>query len=427
MNASPLATNSPRKNLISICLTAAVEWANRFPLITIAFILFASAVPLLFVVNAPVHGDVLLYQGVVNDAVAGKLPYRDRVVEYPPYALPFFGISALFGAKNYQQSFAVFVVLGDSLIKCLLLWFGFRENNKRAFVPLLIYCITVPFIRYFYLQRYDVFPALITLAIIWCFSSRRHFLTGVLIAIGTGVKLYPILFAPILFFLAREHRRALLLGFVAGILPIALLGIILPWWRFLAFHNERGLQVESLYASILWFGRLLGLNDVKWAWAKAWMEIQGTAATAILAPTRWLFLAAVAVSAAFASWAALRMKAASPAMIARVLLIPLTAFIAFNQVLSPQYLIWLLPLAALASLEGDLKPAWAISLATMLTPIFYPSPEYVAGLGLFQSLILLGRNLMLIAIWMLLIRDVWRSLGVLKNTPVEPRVEPKVP
>jgi hypothetical protein len=77
----------------------------------------------------------------------------------------------------------------------------------------------------------------------------------------------------------------------------------------------------------------------------------------------------------------------------------------FGQVFSPQFMIWLLPLAAMASLSAKPWIAAAISMATMLTPIFYPSPEYYgAGLRFFQATILMTRNLILIWVWMSLMR-----------------------
>ncbi len=107
--------------------------------------------------------------------------------------------------------------------------------------------------------------------------------------------------------------------------------------------------------------------------------------------------------------AAAKLQIISVSQIARLVLVPLLAFVVMNQVFSPQYMIWLLPLAALASLEGNLWPACAIALATMLTPLFYPVPDYYhGGLNLMETTILLARNLMLIASWVALMRTAWR-------------------
>jgi hypothetical protein len=188
---------------------------------------------------------------------------------------------------------------------------------------------------------------------------------------------------------------------------MAILGLYLPWWRFAQFQGDRGLQVESLYASVLWLARRIGNANINWVWPpnKSWVEVQGPLATTLLPWSRIMFATFTAGSAAFAAWIANRSGKLSLPRLARLLLIPLLGFIAFNTVLSPQYLIWLLPLAAIGSLEGNPWTVFAIPLATMLTPIFYPSAEYATGLTLFQTFVLLLRNLILIGVWVILMRE----------------------
>jgi hypothetical protein len=354
--------------------------------------------------NATMQGDVRLYQGVANDLFEGKLPYRDRVVEYPPYGLPIFILPRLFGDANYLEAFMGLALVADWSVKLLLFGFGLRFlNGARSLLPLLLYCATVPFMRYFFLQRYDVFPALICLAAVWLFCSRRFALSGLAIAAGVGVKLYPVTFVPVLFVLAVRQGggRRFLIGLMAGLLPLVPLSFIVPWWRFAEFHAARGLQVESLYASLLWLGQLLGLTPATWEYTQKWYEVLGPPATAVLPWARAIFVLAVIFSTAFSVWMVARNQEPSPAQLARCLLVPLLGFVAFNQVLSPQYLIWLLPLAALSSFDGKNWPALAIVGATMLTPIIFPSltRNYPSGLNLVETMILVVRNLGLLSVW----------------------------
>jgi len=364
-----------------------------------------------FVSDRYIQGDLLLYQNIASDLLAGKLPYRDRVLEYPPYAIPIFILPTLFGKSAYPQGFMLFVLLADWLIKLLLfIEMRLRQSNApRAFLPLLLYCAATPFTCFFFLQRYDVWPALICLAAVWLFCSKRYIFSGLAVAIAIGVKLYPVVFVPALFVIAMRQGkgRRFLVGLMLGLLPIALLGLHLPWWRFAEFQNDRGLQVESLYASILWLTKLLGWTQLDWVPFKAWMEIQGPLASATLPWARALFVTMVAFSSMFPAWVATRTEKFSAPQLARLLLIPLLGFVAFNQVLSPQFMIWILPLAALGSLEGNPWTMFAILLATMLTPIIFPSfgGDYTWGLNLFETTILLVRNLTLIAVWILLIRE----------------------
>jgi hypothetical protein len=356
--------------------------------------------------NAGVEGDLVLYKSVANDLFNGRLPYRDQVFGYPPYAIPIFALPRIFGNDHYFLIFIGMAFLADWTIKMLLLIIGLQHSTTaRGLLPVLCYSLAVPFIHFFYLQRYDVWPALICLAAVWLFSSGRHFLCGLAIAAGIGVKVYPAVFLLPLFVLAMRigKGKRLVAGLVAGLLPIVLLSLVLPWWRFAQFQGARGLQCESLYASVLWLGNLLGLTGVKWAAAQTWEEVQGPSALAVLPWARAMFVGTVCVSTVTAAWAAARVQMPSISKIARLLLVPLLAFVAFNVVLSPQFMIWLLPLAALGSLEANPLPMLAIPLATILTPIFFPCPEYSTGLNLWETIVLLLRNLTLIAIWTMLI------------------------
>ena len=79
-------------------------------------------------------------------------------------------------------------------------------------------------------------------------------------------RLHYVLFAQALVLAWRTGRlMPFVLGQAAGAAPLVLMGLLLPWWRFLAFHAKRGLQVESLFASIIWLGKHLELWDANYA------------------------------------------------------------------------------------------------------------------------------------------------------------------
>jgi len=358
--------------------------------------------------DVAMQGDVSVYLGVVNDLFNGALPYRDHVLEYPPYAIPIFLLPRIFGEGNYLIAFLSLAFIADWLVKLSLLLSGFRESKTvRGLSPIMLYCAAVPFIQFFYLQRYDIWPALLCLIAIWLFCSGRYMISGLAFSFGIGVKLYPILFVPPLLVLALRQGKVkkFTVGLVLGLLPVVVLSFWLPWWEFAAFQTNRGLQVESLYASLLWLGKLIGVASVDWSYVNKWYEVKGPLATAVLPWARCLFLIGVGGSTVAAVRVAYRLQKISPPQIARLLLIPLLAFVALNPVLSPQYMIWLLTLAALASLEGSLWVSCSICLATVLTPIFYPSSNYGVGITLMETLVLVIRNLILIAAWGSLIHD----------------------
>ena len=88
------------------------------------------------------------------------------------------------------------------------------------------------------------------------------------------------------------------------------------------------------------------------------------------------------------------------------MLLTAAAFVATNTVFSPQFHLWLIPLAALvlegrAAKDGGLprlavRAAWVIVVATLIVPTFYPSREYTLGLGAWRTGVLVLRNVMLL-------------------------------
>src|SRR6266446_3028783 len=275
------------------------NWADQHQFLLAGLILVISTAPFISVLGDPPQSDVHLYYRVARGIAQGVLPYRDGVLEYPPYAILIFLLPKLLGGENYTIGFKLLVFVADAIIKCLLFAVGLREaKGIRSLLPLASYSIALPFMRFFFLQRYDVFPAIISVAALWLFCSRRYALSGLMIALGAGIKLYPALFAPALLVLAwRKHQgKQFFVGLVGGAVPILLLSFLLPWWRFLAFHSARGLQAESLYSSLLWFSHFAGIADVRWEAGERCFEVHGAVADMILPWSRAWFVGIVGLS-----------------------------------------------------------------------------------------------------------------------------------
>jgi hypothetical protein len=408
-------------SLHQACLDAwafVTSWAARHRLAAVYLIVVLSWLPLLGAfLDQNRQGDISVYDDDSSSLIHGRMPYRDTMVEYPPYAIPIFLLARVFGSDNYLDSFKTLAVLCDLLIRGGLFWAATRQTKSlRSLLPLVCYCAAVPFLHFLLLQRFDLWPALICEAAALLFCADKPGWSGLAIAIGIGVKVYPAIFVPPLLILAWRQGKArrFSAGLIAGLLPIALLSFVVPWWRFAQFQGDRGLQCESLVASLIWGLSQLGLTDASWVWVTRWFEVQGPLASALLPDARGLFVIGVLCSVTIVSLAATRFTRLSIGRLARLLLVPLLGFVAFNQVLSPQFMIWLLPLAALGTLEGNPWIVLGIPLATALTPVIFPSFgfDYSSGLNSLETIVLITRNLILVAVWWLLIKEQW---GIWRN------------
>lgn len=368
------------------------------------------------------QGDIAWYQWIVHDWVVGNVPYIGHTVEYPPYALIIFFLPWLLGDANYLLNFMVLALLVDIAIKIILFYIAGREQgsivNVRSYLPLLLYSITVPFISYFYLQRFDLWPALLSVLALWFFIRNRYDVAGFFLALSIGVKFYPILFVlPLLAITIREGRwKQFIFGNIVGFMPIVILSFYMPWWKFAVFQGARGLQVESLYASVIWLWHFFTASgQYSWVHTTAWFEVQGPLALSVLPWARICFIVAVFMSTIYATYLAYKMHGKTKettsnnvAYIARLMLLPLLSFMVFSLVFSPQYLIWLLPIAVIASIRGSFWPILGILVACTLTSQFYPVNEYFGpGLNLVQTIALVSRNLLLAGSWVWLLIETY--------------------
>lgn len=363
--------------------------------------------------------DLELYFNTARAFLGGATPNQDFRFEYPPYALLWFVPAAWLGGtlKVFVTLFGLQLTVFDAFSKWLLLSEGIRRwgHSLRAWVPFAVYSVASWVQSVHYLKRYDLIPATFTLAAMVALSRRRDVLAGVALSVGIVTKLYPVVLVP--FALAVCWRRGswaasrrLVLGLTLGVLPLLPLSAFWPWWGFASFHVERGLQVESLGASLLWGAHLLGLAPgVVWEHAPAAYELHGAAAEWVKDVSRWLWVAGSLGSAAVGLWAVRRRAPERVEDLARLALGPLIAFVVLNPVLSPQYLVWLTGAAGLALLSGSRGAPVAIFVAAVLTRGIFAGSTYNTGIGPVHEVLLLVRNGLLLFAGFELVREAWRS------------------
>ncbi|MBN8226775.1 DUF2029 domain-containing protein [Corallococcus macrosporus] len=379
--------------------------------------LAVSVLPLLLYASFSIReGDLPLYFRTARAFLDGATPNRDFRFEYPPYALLWFVPATWAGGdlRGFILAFGLQLTLFDAFIKWLLLSEGVRRwgTSWRAWAPLAAYFVVSWVQSVHYLKRYDVIPAAFALAALVALMRRREGWAGVALAVGTVTKLYPAVLVPLALAVCwrrgAKPTRALLLGLVAGVLPLVPLSLVWPWWQFASFHVERGLQVEAFTAGLLWAAHQLGFADVRWVHAPASYELHGAAAEGVRAVTRQLWVAGSLLAAAVSVRAAWRRPPVTMEDLSRLALVPLTAFVILNPVLSPQYLIWLTGAAALALLSGRVGPSVVLLVAAAITRGLFAGSTYSKGFQPPYTLLLLVRNAMVLGAGLAWARETWR-------------------
>nr|WP_211194369.1 glycosyltransferase 87 family protein [Pyxidicoccus fallax] len=382
--------------------------------------LVVSVLPLALYAFSSRAGDLGLYFRTARAFLDGATPNQDFRFEYPPYALLWFVPAAWLAGtqKAFVTLFGLQLTLFDAFIKWLLLSEGVRRwgRSPRAWVPLAVYSVASWVQSIHYVKRYDLIPAAFVLAALVALSRRRELLAGLALAVAVVTKLYPVVLVPLALAVCWRRggwsaSRRLVLGLALGVLPLVPLSAFWPWWGFASFHVDRGLQVESLGASLLWTAHLLGwVPEVAWVHSTAAVELQGAAAEWVNRASRWVWAVGSLTSAAVGLWAVRHRAPERVEDLARLALGPLTAFVVLNSVLSPQYLVWLAGAAGLALLSGSRWPPAAIFLAAVLTRSIHIGATH-SGTGPVFTGVLLLRNGLLLAAGCWLVREAWRSVA----------------
>jgi uncharacterized membrane protein len=395
-------------------------WSRMSPAVRTAAAMLLLAVATLPVLSRQylgrTAGEIPIFMNAVDALWQGRL-YRDAVFEYPPYALIWFLAPHAWAhdVQSFRLAFGLEIWLFDAAIKAVLLWRGIRgRQGFPDLIPFLVYSLGSAALGHLLLMKYDAVPAALSLAAVLTVAGGRPLLSGATVALAAGTKAYPALFIPILALAAWQWSDRHLRRFVAGVaiaaVPLLLLAAWMPWWKFATFHGDRGLEVGSLAASVVWALHLAGV-DASWALVGTSNEVGGPLASQLLAPARMVWVVSTLACLAMSVATMLRMarsrgSGTPAAAVAVLMLLTAAAFVATNTVFSPQFHLWLIPLAALvlegrATKDGGLprlavRAAWVIVVATMIVPTFYPSREYTLGLGVWRTGVLVLRNVMLL-------------------------------
>jgi uncharacterized membrane protein len=358
---------------------------------------------------------VHLYQGFAQAVFDGRVPYRDFFVEYPPGAFVVFLPADVFGSAHYNAAFKVLMALcGIATIFVLaLLLDRLRVAPWRLWAAVLVFALSPIALGPISLNTYDAWPALLTVAALFLLVNGQSTLGFALLGAGFAAKVYPLVLAPpALIFVWRTGGRQLAYRGIAAFAAVAAL-LILPFLA-LAPHGlaesfraqaARSLQVESLGGSLLAAADRLGLYDA------TVVHRTGHAISYDLVGSLPQTLAALssvlqAASVLGVAWLYRRGRD-EPQRLAFAFAAAVIGFLAFTRFLSPQYLVWVLPLVLL------LEPvAWVVTgAALVLAQLWFFHYRDVFALGSYIWLVVV-RDLLLVVLFAFALRSLGRRDAV---------------
>lgn len=362
--------------------------------------------------------DTPVYQRYGDAMLDGEVPYRDFELEYPPAALPVFLVPSLAPEDEYRAAFeGLMLACGFAAIAALAYALVAAGASARQVYAAVGFAALAPLaLGPVVLTRFDLWPVALLAGALAALAADRSRLGLGLLAVASAAKLYPFVVLPLaLVYVGRRHGRRAALESLGVFVAVAAV-IVVPFAAVspdglaesVTRQSGRPLQIESLGAALLMVGHRLNLYEPSVVSSFGSQNLAGPLPDALAAMLTGLqVLAVVAVWVLFARGEARRARlfAGSAAAVA--------AFVAFGKVISPQFLIWLLPLVPLVLVP---LPAAVLAAALVLTHLWFPERywDYV-GLGSAAWLVL-ARNLVLVALVALLFRELSRP------APAEPHM-----
>ncbi len=297
--------------------------------------------------------------------------------------------------KVHRETLLFTAVEGVGFALCALLavWFLSGAHLRRPWDA--AFFALSPALLLEGLINWDLLAVVCVAGALWAHARGRPGLTGVMIGLGTAMKLYPLfLLGGLVVIYGRERRwRDLVGATVSGLSTWVILNAPAfvsgraQWNVFWSYNSHRGADLGSV-------------------WLMLQQMTQHTTQVHTINVVSWLFFGAWC-----AAVAVLGFSARLTPRLAQLGFLLVAGFLLVNKVYSPQYTLWLLPLAVLA------RPRWRDQLIWQGGEIFYyasvwwylgghlePGGGGDAGFYWLAIIVRMAAQLYLVAI---VVRDIW--------------------
>ena len=310
------------------------------------------------------------------------------------------------GVLNEQRGFIVATTFGLALATLAAAAALARVHRRRPYDAALF--AASPVLIANALVNWDLLAVALVAGALLAWARRRPVLTGVLIGLGCATKLYPLFLLGGIAVICFRWRAwgtfakvltATAVAWLVANLPAMLTGWD-EWMHFWRFNNDRGADLGSLWLVLSQAGVPVGtkvVND---------LSLLGFAVRCVVV-------------------LAIGLRAPSTPRLAQLGFLIVAGFLILNKVYSPQYVLWLLPLAVMA------RPRWRDHLIWQAGELlyfagvwWYLDGQFDSGAGaqpVFYWLIIVIRVLAEVYLVTIVLRDIRQpAYDVVREREAEP-------
>jgi uncharacterized membrane protein len=289
---------------------------------------------------------------------------------------------------------------GLALAWLATVWASARLAGRRVWDAALVAASPILIFQIF--TNFDALATALTAGAMLAWARRRPVLAGVLIGLGVAAKLYPVLLLIPLVMLGVRAGRLREVGQTAAAVPLSWLLVNLPvmvlfprgWSEFFRLNSRRGDDMDSLYSVVKSFTGWRGFDPNLGFWQT---PVMLNTVVAVLFLSCCLAIGYIALTAPHRP------------RVAQLAFLVVALFLLTNKVWSPQFSLWLVPLAVLALPHRRILLAWM----TIDALVWIPRMMYLYGAenrGLpeqwFTTTVLI-RDLAVMALCALVVRQIY--------------------
>jgi hypothetical protein len=295
-------------------------------------------------------------------------------------------------------------------------------DRRRLITATVLVGLAPVALGYVTFTRYDWWPAALTAAALAALVAGRTRTAHAVLAVAVSAKIYPAVLVPLALAHAwrtRGVRQALVAAaWLVGVLAL----IVLPFAMVapggvgdsLYVQFRRPLQIESLGATFLLLAHGIGAYAPRVVSGSGSDNFAGSLPNAIAAMTSLAeLMVLVGLYVVFARSRRTDQQLVNACVTAAI------AYLVLGKVLSPQYLIWIVPLVPLLSGRIRLPAAALLLTALVLTQVYFQF-RYHEIVHLEQlTWVVIARNVVLVALLVVV------AFSVARDLLGEPRAQPE--
>lgn len=387
----------------------------------------------MWVIFATVHVAFLVLAGLLSlrgEAFSDTYIYRvwasvdfdgARVAGPSPWVYPILALLPMAAAFVFGPAPFIFLwVLMIAALNTLAVGKLTNWGRTRQAIPAALWWIVFTLLLgWLGFARVDGLTAPVVLMAL-CIGAANPFIASLILSVATWTKVWPAAVILALFTVVKQRVQVVVAGVLVTAFVVALamaMGALPDLLNFLLEQGDRGMQLEATFTTPWLWMSVLGLGGARMYMNQDInsMQVDGPGSEIMSFLMQPLLIAAALLVAALIFWALHTGKrnggADRTALLLFGTLALVTAFIVFNKVGSPQFMVWLAPAVAVGlalQWKAWRTPAAMLIGVAVLTfliyPLFYDALSHNNPL---MAAVLSARNILLVILFVWSVRQLF--------------------